>query len=106
MRYRTSDGNSGFVGRHGDDLYAGRDGNVYRRTDNGWQNFDNGKWNSVDRGDLNRPTQNRDSINSLDRQRSQRSTGNQRYSGSQSFSRGRSSMSRGGGGMRGGGGRR
>ena len=29
MRYRTSDGNSGFVGRKGDDLYAGRDGNVY-----------------------------------------------------------------------------
>ncbi len=110
MRYRTSDGNSGFVGRKGDDLYAGRDGNVYRRSDSGWQNWDNGGWNDVNRGDANRPTpntdRNRDSINQLDRQHSQRNQGNQRARSSQSFNRGRSSMSRGGGGFRGGGGRR
>ncbi len=105
MRYRTSDGNSGFVGQRGDDLYAGRDGNVYRRTDSGWQNFDNGSWNNVDKGDLNRPSTtdrsyNRDSISSLDRQRSQRDYGSQRARSSQSFQRSRSSMSRGGGGRR------
>jgi hypothetical protein len=100
MRYRTSDGNSGFAGRKGDDLYAGRDGNVYRRTDNGWQNYNNGSWNNVNRGDRS------NTVNQLDRSSSQRSSGNQRYSGSQNFSRSRSSMPRGGGGFRGGGGRR
>ncbi|MCI0447460.1 hypothetical protein L0152_30145 [bacterium] len=100
MRYRTSDGNSGFVGRKGDDLYAGKDGNVYRRSDSGWQSWDNGGWNNVDRNNANR---NRDSVNSLDRQRSQRSMGNERARSSQSFNRSRSTMSRGGGGFRGGG---
>ena len=101
MRYRTSDGNSGFVGHRGDDLYAGRDGNVYRRSDNGWQSWDNGNWNSVDRGDVNRPTQhNRDTINNLDRQSTYRNSGAQRSRSSQSFQRSRPSMSRGGGGRR------
>jgi hypothetical protein len=105
MRYRTSDGNSGFVGRKGDDLYAGRDGNVYRRGDSGWQSWDNGGWNDVSR---NRPEQNvnRDSIQSLDRQRTERSSGNYRSGNSQSFNRSRSSMPRGGGGGFRGGGRR
>jgi hypothetical protein len=89
MRYRTSNGNSGFVGRNGDDLYAGRDGNVYRKSDNGWQNYNNGNWNDVSRGER---------TNQMDRQATQRSMGNQRYGGSQSFNRSRSSMPRGGGG--------
>jgi hypothetical protein len=106
MRYRTSDGNSGFVGRQGDDLYAGRDGNVYRRSDSGWESWDNGNWNDVNRGDRS-SSANRDSVQQLDRQRSQRNSGNQRSGSSQSFNRSRSSMSRGGGGgFRGGGGRR
>ncbi len=104
MRYKSSNGNSGFVGRKGDDLYAGRDGNVYKRSDSGWQSWDKGSgWENVDR---NRPTQNRDSINSLDRQSTARTSGNYRAQGSQSFQRNRSTMSRGsfgGGGMRGGG---
>jgi hypothetical protein len=29
------------------DMYAGRDGNVYKNTGNGWQKYDNGNWNSV-----------------------------------------------------------
>jgi hypothetical protein len=105
MRYRDSNGNSGFVGRKGDDLYAGRDGNVYRRSDSGWQSYDNGGWNDVNRDNANRG--NRDSISSLDSQRAQRSAGNERARSSESFNRGRSTMSRGsygGGGMRGGGG--
>jgi hypothetical protein len=105
MRYRTSDGNSGFVGRNGDDLYAGKDGNVYRRSDGGWQSWDNGGWNSVNRDDLNRPSptttnRNRESINNLDRQSTNRNYGSQRATSSQSFQRSRSSMPRGGGGFR------
>lgn len=98
MRYRTSNGNTGTVGRYGDDLYAGKDGNVYRRSDNGWQTLDGGNWSNVDRpsgGNVNR-----DSISSLDRQSTQRSAGNQRATSSQSFQRSRSSMPRGGGGRR------
>lgn len=29
------------------DLYAGHDGNVYRNTGNGWQQYQNGSWNNV-----------------------------------------------------------
>lgn len=29
------------------DLYAGHDGNVYKKTDSGWQSYSNGSWNSV-----------------------------------------------------------
>ena len=48
LRWNTSSG-QGFVreGRRGD-LYAGRDGNVYRNTGNGWQSFDGG-WKNVAR---------------------------------------------------------
>lgn len=45
--YNTSGGNSGFVAKGNNDVYAGRDGNVYRKTDNGWQKYDSGSWNSV-----------------------------------------------------------
>jgi hypothetical protein len=30
-------------------MYAGHDGNVYKNTANGWQKYDNGSWNSVDK---------------------------------------------------------
>lgn len=48
LRWNTSNG-QGFVreGRRGD-LYAGRDGNVYRNTGDGWQRFDGG-WQNVGR---------------------------------------------------------
>ena len=43
---------SGGVARTGSgDVYAGRDGNVYRNTGSGWQKYENGSWGSV-----NRPT--------------------------------------------------
>jgi hypothetical protein len=32
----------------GGDIYAGHDGSVYRKTDDGWQKHDNGGWNDVD----------------------------------------------------------
>jgi hypothetical protein len=36
------------VGKTGSgDVYAGHDGNVYKKTDSGWQKYENGSWNSV-----------------------------------------------------------
>jgi hypothetical protein len=29
------------------DVYAGHDGNVYKKSDDGWQSYDNGSWSSV-----------------------------------------------------------
>jgi len=41
-------GNNAGVARTGSgDMYAGRDGNVYRNTGNGWQQYGDGGWNSV-----------------------------------------------------------
>ena len=37
------------VGQSGSgDLYAGHDGNVYKKTDDGWQHYDNGEWAAAD----------------------------------------------------------
>ncbi len=59
--YRTSDGGAGRVvyGSQGaagvaktanDDVYAGKDGNVYKRDSNGnWSKYDNGNWTPVDK---------------------------------------------------------
>jgi hypothetical protein len=43
--------NSGAVRTGSGDVYAGRDGNVYRNTGDGWQKYDNGGW-----GNVNSPT--------------------------------------------------
>ncbi len=44
------DQSSGFVARGQDNLYAGKDGEVYRRSESGgWQKYDDGNWNSVER---------------------------------------------------------
>ena len=110
MKYRTSNGNTGTVGRYGDDLYAGKDGNVYRRTDDGWQSYDNGNWNDVNRSERTQPSSttkdnlnrdfNRESTQQLDRQQQQRNMGSQRSMSSQNFQRSARSMPRGGGGRR------
>ncbi len=40
---------SGFVGQSGSgDVYAGKDGNAYKKTGNGWQQYENGAWTPVD----------------------------------------------------------
>ncbi|MFM7120769.1 MAG: hypothetical protein ACKOZX_11115, partial [Gammaproteobacteria bacterium] len=42
-------GNSaGVVQTQDGDLYAGSDGNVYRKTDEGWQTYEDGSWSSAD----------------------------------------------------------
>jgi len=52
---RTDNG-KGFVGKKGDDVYAGKDGNVYKKGDNGWQQWDKGNgWSDVNRPE-NRPS--------------------------------------------------
>jgi hypothetical protein len=43
--------NAAAVKTSGGDVYAGADGNVYKKTDSGWEKYDNGSWNSV-----NKPT--------------------------------------------------
>ena len=41
-------GNSaGVVKTSGGDVYAGADGNVYKKTDSGWEKYDNGSWSQV-----------------------------------------------------------
>jgi hypothetical protein len=48
MISRRGEGGTGFVGKQGENVYAGRDGNVYRRDQNGnWNKWDNGSWNPV-----------------------------------------------------------
>jgi hypothetical protein len=87
-------GDSGGVARVGDDVYATRDGNVYRRTDSGWQARSGGSWaGSGNQGSLNRDAQ-------------VRSTGQTRVNQYQGTAGARSGGYVGGGGARGGGGRR
>jgi hypothetical protein len=47
---RTGPGGSSFVAAGEEGIYAGRDGNVYRRgEDGGWQKYENGEWGSTQR---------------------------------------------------------
>lgn len=89
-------GEQGGVARVGDDYYAGKDGSVYKRGEDGWSQVErSGDWGRV---------QDTSRTRDLDRQQRARSTGSQRYGGY------RGSMPSGGGmrggGMRGGGGGR
>ncbi len=88
--YKTSDGNKGFVGHNGDDLYAGKDGNVYRRTDDGWQQYGNGSWNQADKPERpsNMPASqnvNKDTLNQLNRDNVNRTRGTERAQSSTSW---------------------
>jgi hypothetical protein len=50
MISRRGQNGSGFVGKGGDNVYAGRDGQIYRRDQNGnWNKWENGSWNSAQR---------------------------------------------------------
>jgi len=91
------------VGVKDDNVYAGRDGNVYRyNNDNGWQKYDNGNgnWNDTTRDQNFNRTQSSD----LNAQRQSRDTGQRRMESYQS--RPTRSTGRAGGGRAGGGGRR
>jgi hypothetical protein len=58
------------------DLYAGHDGNVYKNTGSGWENYNNGNWNK-----MSEPTGSREEMQSnLNREAASRSAGNEMYS--------------------------
>ena len=131
MISRRGPNGGGFVGQKGDNVYAGRDGTVYRRDANGnWSKWDNGNWNSPNRPEQ-RNSSGRDSmlndraraeersrggdrggdrstVNSLERDRAARSSGSQRTRDTGSYNRSRGgnagSYSRSSGASRGGGG--
>jgi hypothetical protein len=48
----TAYGNTAAGKTSSGDMYAGHDGNVYKNTGSGWEKYDNGSWNTV-----NKPTQ-------------------------------------------------
>jgi len=88
-------GEQGSVGRVGDNVFASKDGNVYRREGDSWQQVERGNWQN---------TRNTEQIQNLNRESAARTQG---YNRTQSFDH--SSFNRGsygGGGFRGGGGRR
>jgi hypothetical protein len=62
-------GENGGVGRVGTDVYAGKDGNVYRHNSDGWQQYQDGSWNAV--SDASR-------TQSLEQRRSARTSGESR----------------------------
>jgi hypothetical protein len=45
----TAWGNTAAAKTASGNMYAGHDGNVYKNTGNGWQKYDNGSWNSVNK---------------------------------------------------------
>jgi hypothetical protein len=91
---RGQDGR-GFVGTKGDNVYAGRDGNVYRRDASGnWSKWENGSWNSAARPEQRSGDSVRDSMLS-DRGRAQERTERARGERAGQSSSGRSQMDRG-----------
>ena len=114
---RSGPQGGGVVGTSGSgDVYAGRDGNVYRRQGDSWQKYDNGGWNSAAQ-----PTpQQRSEVagradagttGQLNRDAAARSAGAERTQSAAAARSGSSARSgsyrpSGGGGMRGGGRRR
>ena len=124
---RGAGGGTVGVGQGGN-VYAGNDGNVYRRQDGGWQKYDNGNWSNTANQPTERPrpagtagtertqsatgqrgSQDRATIDQLDRDSRARAEGAQRTRDAGSYRSGASSP-RGGsyrsGGARGGGRRR
>jgi hypothetical protein len=121
-------GGTNAVRTGGGDVYAGRDGNVYRKQGSNWQQYDAGSWNNTNRPQTSTrdasatrdrsqggSTSTMDQLNRDSRARSEgaqrtrdygsyQSSGGSRSSGSSYRSSG--SYSRGGGGGRGGGRRR
>ena len=45
----TAYGNTAAGKTSNGDMYAGHDGNVYKNTGSGWQKYDNGSWNNVEK---------------------------------------------------------
>lgn len=74
----TAYGNTAAGKSSNGDMYAGHDGNVYKNTGSGWQSYNNGSWNSVQK-----PTSQQDA---QAQQKSQQEQQNYKSSGSTSDS--------------------
>jgi hypothetical protein len=79
-------GSTGVV-QSGNNSYADHNGNVYKDTGSGWQKYDNGSWNNVEKpststtsGAMSRPSTS--TTDSLDAQRQARAAGDQRSASS------------------------
>jgi hypothetical protein len=71
------------VGRtEGGDLYAAKDGEVYRRTDDGWQQHDGNDWNAREPRAEPTNTAREGTLNDLDTQRAARERGFEQYGAS------------------------
>lgn len=120
---RGGAGGNSFAGTSGSgDVYAGRDGNVYRKQGDSWQKYDNGGWSGVDsQAARDRATQagtqardraaasgfDSSQLNRDARARGEGATRTHDYGSMRSGASSRSGSYRaGGGGFRGGGGRR
>src|SRR5262249_7311946 len=77
----TAWGNTAVGKTSGGNMYAGHDGNVYKNTGNGWEKYDNGSWNSV-----NKPQPNWQGAQSSE-QRMGSESNQQRSSGASSYNR-------------------
>ncbi len=105
---RRQDGDATYAGRSAEgDLYAGRNGDVYKRGDDGWQKYENGSWSNAEQierqygGNVNRESlQSRASQvdrSQLNRQYNARQSGQRNYN---NFQRQRGSFQRGSGARR------
>ncbi len=50
IRFKGDNHSGGIYKSGNDDLYAGKDGNIYKRDENGWSKREDGEWNEVSRG--------------------------------------------------------
>jgi hypothetical protein len=96
---RRQGGDAAYAGRSAEgDLYAGRNGDVYKRADDGWQKYENGSWSNAqqaERRSTGNSLQSRSGQydrSQLDRQYNARQSGQQNYG---SYQRQRSSIQRG-----------
>jgi hypothetical protein len=102
----------GAIGTAGGDVYAGRDGNVYRRQGDTWQRYENGAWSGVPSATprSRSPWSDAATLGQLNRDSAARSSGGQRAADAARVRSGsggaRTGSYRPSGGMRGGGRRR
>jgi hypothetical protein len=45
---QTDEGRAGVAKGANDNLYAGKDGNVYKKSDSGWSTYDDGSWSQIE----------------------------------------------------------
>ena len=63
LNLSRNDGNISGIGQDaGGNVYAGRNGNIYKKGDDGWSQYDNGHWSNVDRNASRSDDVTRDSL--------------------------------------------